>query len=586
MGLATLARYGDTIRAVKLGRSLAAVCAAFVAWTVSSSAAAQEEYHLDPELFLPTVAPGTGFTVERAGVLSHRTFVFGLHEGFALRPSVGDGRDVVPFRTQTEAMIGVGLFHFLELDVTAPVVVARVADDPLSDQTDPDTSIAAGLGDVRMAVKVALLRGDGPFHVATRLLVTAPTGDDGRLLGYGSWTATPSVIAGYEKGRLSLAADVGYRMRRRETFGDLEQDDELAVSVAGQYRVADPAALIAEAQARLGVAGRRMEREENPMEADLGVRFFFADSAMTLDVGGGTRLIEGYGAPVARGFATLRYVLESASCEFGPEDRDGYDDGDFCADLDNDRDGLEDTADECPNDAEDEDEFLDDDGCPDVDNDADGLLDGVDRCPLVSEDADGFEDDDGCPEPDNDEDGLRDGADRCPMEAEDVDAYQDDDGCPEPGPGAHAVVMADTRILIAERIFFEHDAFDVRPVNGPLLDEVAASFMRLPADRRLRIEGYSDDEGADAYNLDLAYRRAHSTVDQLVARGVPRERIVYVGYGERRPIAPNDSPEGRALNRRVEFTVILPGEDAGAVRTVTTPGPEPSRRHPRRGAPP
>ncbi len=569
---------------MKLGhRLVGAVVAALVLW-VGGTARAQET-HLDPEIFLPTVAPGTGFTVERPDVLAHRSFVFGLHEGLAIRPEASGGAEI-PFRLQNELMVGVGLFHLLELDLVAPVVVARVADDPL----DPDAGadLTAGMGDLRLALKVAILRGDRPFKLAARLLVTAPTGRSGRLLGYGSWTATPSVIAGYEAGIVAVTADLGYRMRRRDTFGELEQDDELAMSLAAQVRVADPAALIAEGQARVGVAGRRVEQNENTIEADLGARFFFLDDdALTLDVGGGTGLLDGYGAPIARAFATVRYRLDRASCEFGPEDRDGYEDGDFCADLDNDRDAIEDTADECPNDAEDMDEFLDDDGCPDVDNDADGLLDAADRCPLESEDADGFEDGDGCPEPDNDQDGLRDGADRCPMEPEDADAFEDDDGCPEPGPGAHAVVMIDTRILIAERVFFEHDAYDVRNVNGPLLDQVAEAFLRLPPDRRLRIEGYSDAEGGDDYNLDLSYRRGRAVVDQLVARGVPRDRIVYVGYGERREIAPNDSPEGRALNRRVEFTVIMPGEELGAdTRGSATRGPESSRRRPRRGARP
>ncbi len=519
----------------------------------SASSARAQEGPLDPQIFLPTVAPGTTFTIERAGVLQHRAFVLGLHENVAVRPFVRDDANVVPFRSQTEALFGIGLFHVLQLDLAMPVVVQRVADDPLTDGSP--TSTVGRAGDMRLALKAALFGADRPFHLAARLLVTVPTGDEDRLTGYGTWTATPSVVFGYDHRRLSLGGDLGYRLRRRDALGGLEQDDELTASIGAQIRAAEAVAVLVETQLRVGVAGRRVQRQEIPMEADAGLRFFLG-SGMSLDVGAGTRVVEGYGAPVARVFATFRYVHESASCTLGPEDRDGYQDGDFCADPDNDADGLEDDRDECPNDAEDADGFLDDDGCPDPDNDADGIADASDRCPVDTEDSDAFEDEDGCPESDNDQDAVADGFDHCPMQPEDPDAYQDDDGCPEPGPSTDAIVMIDTRILISERIFFEHDSAEVRSVNAPLLDQVAASCLRRPEVRRRRVAGYSDTEGGDDYNIDLSYRRARNVVEYLVARGVPRGRIVYVGYGELRPIAPNDAPEGRALNRRVEFLLM------------------------------
>jgi outer membrane protein OmpA-like peptidoglycan-associated protein len=554
------------------------------AWSVPSSASAQDG-PLDPQIFLPTVAPGTTFTIERAGVLPHKAFVLGLHENVAVRPFVRDDANVVPFRSQTEALFGIGLFHVMQLDLAMPVVVQRVADDPLGPTSPASTVVRAG--DMRLALKVPFLKGDRPFHLAGRFLVSVPTGDDGRLTGYGSWTATPSLIFGYDHGRLSLGGDLGYRFRRRDALGGLEQDDEITASIGAQIRAAEVVAVLVETQARIGVAGRRVQRQEVPMEIDAGLRFFLG-SGMTLDVGAGTRMVRGYGAPVARAFATFRYVHEGGSCTLGPEDRDGFQDGDFCADPDNDADGIDDERDECRNDAEDEDGFLDADGCPDTDNDADGLADAADRCPLETEDTDAFEDEDGCPEPDNDQDGLADGLDRCPMQPEDLDAFEDEDGCPEPGPDTNAVVMIDTRILISERVFFEYDSAEMRSVNAPLLDQVAASFLRLPEDRRLRIEGYSDAEGDDAYNFDLSYRRARNVLEYLVARGIPRERLVYVGYGEQRPIAPNDAPEGRAINRRVEFTVLMPGESPGAAHPPegATRGPRSSTRRPRRAAPP
>ncbi len=84
------------------------------------------------------------------------------------------------------------------------------------------------------------------------------------------------------------------------------------------------------------------------------------------------------------------------------------------------------------------------------------------------------------------------------------------------------------------------------------------------ADRRVALEGHADGIGADAYNVALSRRRADAVAQELVARGVRRDRLTVEGYGKRRPVAPNtlpdgsDNPAGRALNRRVEAVVQAP----------------------------
>ncbi len=115
------------------------------------------------------------------------------------------------------------------------------------------------------------------------------------------------------------------------------------------------------------------------------------------------------------------------------EDLDGFDDDDGCPELDNDKDGILDLEDKCPNDAEDGKQPYPKDGCPanKRDSDGDGITDDVDKCPTEEEDMDGFEDGDGCPEADNDDDGVPDATDKCPLCPEDKDGFEDDDGCPE-----------------------------------------------------------------------------------------------------------------------------------------------------------
>jgi outer membrane protein OmpA-like peptidoglycan-associated protein len=382
----------------------------------------------------------------------------------------------------------------------------------------------------------------------------------------GYWIATPSLVALWDPGPVRIAGELGYRFRQRSSLPGFEQDDEIHIAAGITVPIVPALEIIGETQLRIGAGGRELRMNEVPWEADLGLRIWPV-RGLSIEVGAGTGILAGYGAPPIRAFVALRFATEQGeSCASGPEDYDGFEDGDFCGDLDNDQDGREDSVDQCPNDPEDIDGFADDDGCPDTDNDADGVVDADDSCPTQSEDRDGFQDEDGCPEPDNDQDGIADGLDDCPMEPEDQDGYQDDDGCPEPGPDAASVTVTDTRILISERIYFDYDRDTIRSVSMPLLDQVARVVQELPSELRVRVDGYSDNEGVEAYNIDLSYRRARAVVEYLVGRGVPRARLDYRGYGPRNPVAPNDSPEGRALNRRVEFTILHEGQSAGTRR--------------------
>ena len=546
---------------LSLGRGRAKWVAAFVAAGVllcapSPHAAAQSD-ELDSQLFHPTPSPGTTFTIGRPEVARHLTFVAGLGVNVATGTfdRSRDEEPIVPWRLDAEVLAALGLFEWIELGFALPVVVSSSASNPFT--TELMHTTAAGLGDVRLYGKVPLLRGD--TALSARLVVSLPSGDGDRFTGTDYWTTYPSVLFAQRLGILRIGAELGWRFRREVQVGAFEWDDELQIGLGASLQVHDRVAILAEGQVRLGFAGDSFDADEAPAEVDVGARIGLTDG-LTLDVGAGTGVSEGWGAPQVRAFAIVRYASEREPCEAGPEDFDGFEDGDFCADPDNDADGIEDELDECPNDAEDVDEFLDADGCPDSDNDADGVRDEVDECPMESEDRDGFEDQDGCPEPDNDQDGLEDGHDQCPMEPEDRDGFEDEDGCPEPGPERAVVTVTDTRILISERIYFDFDTETIRSVSLPLLDQVAEVIGDLPGERRIRVEGYTDDQGDAEYNLDLSYRRARAVVEYLASKGVPRDRLEYVGYGEANPVAPNDVIEGRALNRRVEFTILEPGQ--------------------------
>ncbi|GAB4368079.1 MAG: hypothetical protein Kow0042_09050 [Calditrichia bacterium] len=231
------------------------------------------------------------------------------------------------------------------------------------------------------------------------------------------------------------------------------------------------------------------------------------------------------------------------------EDFDGFMDEDGAPDLDNDEDGVPDFQDQAPLEAEDRDGFQDDDGIPDPDNDGDGILDVDDKAPNLAEDMDGFEDQDGVPDNDNDGDGIPDSEDQCPNEAETVNNYEDDDGCPDSKP---EIAVEIGKSLVLEGINFGSSSSRLTPASLKILDKVVRTLKQNP-EIEVEIRGYTDNTGSYQANIRLSQMRADAVKEYLVKQGVEAGRIRTKGYGPENPIAPNDTPAGRAKNRRIEF---------------------------------
>jgi OOP family OmpA-OmpF porin len=131
---------------------------------------------------------------------------------------------------------------------------------------------------------------------------------------------------------------------------------------------------------------------------------------------------------------------------------------------------------------------------------------------------------------------------------------------PEPPPPPRVEVEA-TRIRVDEKIHFEFDRAEIRPDSDGLLREIAQVIIDNPQITRIRVEGHTDRQGRASYNQTLSRRRADAVVARLVENGVARERLTPEGFGFSRPIADNETEEGRAQNRRVEFNIV---EQTGA----------------------
>jgi OOP family OmpA-OmpF porin len=124
---------------------------------------------------------------------------------------------------------------------------------------------------------------------------------------------------------------------------------------------------------------------------------------------------------------------------------------------------------------------------------------------------------------------------------------------PAPTPAPPPPPMEEGEKIVLRGVNFDFDKANIRPDAAVILDE--AVNLLGSSGPAVSIEGHTDWIGSDAYNAGLSERRANAVQAYLIEHGVDSSRLSTVGYGESRPIASNDTREGRALNRRVELLV-------------------------------
>jgi OOP family OmpA-OmpF porin len=228
------------------------------------------------------------------------------------------------------------------------------------------------------------------------------------------------------------------------------------------------------------------------------------------------------------------------------------------ASLDKDKDGIPDAEDACPNLAG----VAAYRGCPAVDKDKDGIADGEDKCPDMpgtrgfkgcpDSDKDGIGDyDDDCPGipgtaamggcADGDKDGVADNKDKCPTLA----GLVENEGCP-------ANVSSKPANVPYKAIYFDSQKEDWFATSYTTMDETIKILNGDPS-IKIRIEGHTDNTGDVPANNLLSELRARKCYEYLMSKGLAENRMTYIGYGARKPIATNETQDGRKLNRRVEI---------------------------------
>lgn len=233
-------------------------------------------------------------------------------------------------------------------------------------------------------------------------------------------------------------------------------------------------------------------------------------------------------------------------------DIDGDGVGDACDD-DMDGDGIKNDADNCPTVPNPDQADLDGDGVGDAcseDIDGDGIIDTKDNCPTVPNpdqaDLDGDGIGDACDE-DRDGDGFLNDVDKCP------DVPGEDQGCPKQ---PSLVVITETHIEIAEQIQFELNKHTITGARSFEILRQVGDILKENPTIRVRVEGHTDSQGSEKYNLRLSDGRAKAVREWLVNYGIDPSRMTAEGRGESEPIDTNATAEGRQRNRRVEFDIL------------------------------
>jgi hypothetical protein len=232
----------------------------------------------------------------------------------------------------------------------------------------------------------------------------------------------------------------------------------------------------------------------------------------------------------------------------------------LCPRLDSDGDGVFDDMDKCPGTPKGV--KVDSKGCP-LDTDGDGVWDYMDKCPGTPKGV--RVDGKGCPL-DTDGDGVYDYMDKCPGTPKGVKV--DRKGCPfdTDGDGVYDYMdkclgtpkgaKVDSRgCWVLKGVYFDTNKWNIKPQSYPVLNEAAEVLKRNPS-LKVEIQGHTDSRGEEKYNQRLSDKRSKSVMEYFVNKGIGRDQLMAVGYGETMPISSNSTEPGRAKNRRVELQPI------------------------------
>ncbi len=150
---------------------------------------------------------------------------------------------------------------------------------------------------------------------------------------------------------------------------------------------------------------------------------------------------------------------------------------------------------------------------------------------------------------DSDGDGVADNTDKCPNSP--WGSEVDQDGCSKDPD----LAMQASPFKGSTPVFFEFDRYNLQARYHSNLDNIVSSLKAIPS-MNLKLQGHTDNIGTPEYNMSLSVKRAREVKRYIVNKGIDESRITTIGYGATQNKATNDTPDGRARNRRVEIVVL------------------------------
>jgi len=558
----------------------------------SASAGAQttaDGFSLDR--FDPSERGSEWFVADSLDLRGHGRFAAGLVLDYAHKPLAyyspegGDVATIVGDQFFGHFGGAVTLWNRVRFALNFPVALFQDGQGATTSTTRFALGSHVAAGDLRIASDVRLY-GEyrGPLELALGLGVYVPTGSRSSYTSDGAVHAIPHATVAGETTGFVYSARLGMNLRAQtDAFAGSPMGSEVVFAAAAGTRVDHDRIVLGPELYGSTVftnGDAFFARRTTPLELLLGGHYLAADS-WRFGAGFGPGLTRAFGTPLIRVVASAEWVEPIKEPPPPPPQKP----------KDRDHDGILDPDDACPDEPGVKTDDPKTNGCPPPkDQDGDGIVDPEDACPTVPGVRTSDPKTNGCP-PDRDGDGILDAEDACPDEPgvrtddpktngcpppkdRDKDGILDaEDACPDdPGPknedpkknGCPVAHIEKGQIRIREQVQFAYNSAQILKASDFILEAVAKILNDNPEIAKIEVQGHTDNKGGADYNKKLSDRRAASVVKWLVAHGIDKAKLMSTGFGKEKPIDTNDTDEGRANNRRVEFHILEQKGNAGA----------------------
>lgn len=484
---------------------------------------AQEE--VSAQHFQPAIGPGNFLAVDGARVSDETPFSLGVMLNYSRSPfrltcepplcSEQENLDVVRHMYTTDILGSMVVLPRLQLGLRLPV------SHVLGEGIGGNELVAAAFGDPTVEAKLRAVGDvDSPVVLGLAAHGSAPLGHamaEGSFIGNSSFTGGLRAIADLRFGRWAFGANVGGVFREAATLGGEELGSALRYGGAIAYQLGRRVRVVGESVVHqyLGDAA------SNVIEADAALQFRPSVQPVTITLGGGAGFSEDFGSPVARAILGVRFDTEIIARTFGraptePEPAVRT---------------VSTRPAETPK-AEPE-------PAPQQAAPAPAKTE-----PVVEKTQEATAEATRAPAP-----ALAPAPTPAPTPAVARST-------PAPTPVAARRSNDDLQLIVSTRVYFEFNSFELRPDAFPKLDELARAILDNPDLGVVEVAGHADSVGTDEANAYVSQRRAEVVANYLVGKGVPRNRLVTRGYGANRPEADNETPSGRAKNRRIQLRTM------------------------------